>query len=305
MTRVLVTGAAGFIGHHLVEALYRVVPDAVVIGLDRDPDMPTCDRRVVCDLASVEVFQTVPALPPLDYVINLAAQSFVHYSLARPDIYVRDNVLATSNLIQTMAAHPSLKRFLQVSSCEVYGDAQSPSVETDQPKPRTPYAATKLAQEHLALSAIEHQMLPTVVCRLFNNYGRGQQGNRLIPRAMQAVEADRNFIMTGDGNQRRDWIAVEDTCEALLAAMLEPAIARGDLLNVSSEQVYSVLQVVEMCEAATGRSILVNQSTKDAGHLQLSAGDASKIRNMTGWRPTRNLPDFIASIGREFQSSGG
>jgi nucleoside-diphosphate-sugar epimerase len=301
VTRVLITGAAGFIGKHLAVALREQLADAFVIGLDRNPDMPGCDETIVCDLADADVLQTLPSLEPLDYVVHLAAQSYVHFSLQRPDLYIRDNILATSNLVQALAPHRSLRRFLLVSSCEVYGDAQAPSVETDLPRPRTPYAATKLAQEHIALCATEHQQLPTVVCRLFNNYGRGQQGNRLIPRLMQALEHDRTFEMVGDGNQARDWIAVEDTVEALLTVLLGTAVSRGEVLNVASGEVHSVLEVVKLCEAATGRSMLVNQSPKDVGHLQMSAGDASKLRSLTGWAPRRTLPDFLADLGGELR----
>ncbi|UUO03974.1 NAD-dependent epimerase/dehydratase family protein [Mycolicibacterium novocastrense] len=299
--RVLVTGAAGFVGRHFTASIRKQFADVFVIGLDRNPDMPGCNETIVCDLADVDVLQRLPAAEPLDYVVHLAAQSYVHYSLQRPDLYIRDNVLATSNLVQALATHRSLRRFLLVSSCEVYGDSVAPSVETDLPRPRTPYAATKLAQEHIALCATEHQQLPTVVCRLFNNYGRGQQGNRLIPRLMQAVRNDRTFEMVGDGNQTRDWIAVEDSVEALLRVLFGSKVSRGEILNVTSGEVFSVLQVVKMCEAATGRSLLIDKSPKEVGHLQMSAGNASKLRLLTGWEPRRNLQDFIAGIAAELR----
>jgi nucleoside-diphosphate-sugar epimerase len=228
MTTILVTGAAGFVGRHLIDALKRKVPGAVVIGLDRDPEIPPrCDRRIVCDLTHTRVFQALDVVGPIDRVIHLAAQSFVHFSLKRPDIYVQDNVLATSNLLQALAGQPSLKRFVLVSSCEVYGDTQSPAAETHPLKPRTPYAASKLAQEYFALSAIEHQRLPAVICRLFNNYGAGQQSNRLIPRIMETIRSAREFELIGDGSQKRDWVAVEDTCDALIRLLCEPKIRPG------------------------------------------------------------------------------
>lgn len=299
MIRVLVTGAAGFIGRHFVSSLREQFADAFVIGLDRNPDMPGCDETIACDLADMDILLRLPALEPIDYVVHLAAQSYVHFSLQRPDLYIRDNVLATSNLVQAMATHRSLRRFLLVSSCEVYGDSDAPSLETNLPRPRTPYAVTKLAQEHMALCAIDHQQLPTVVCRLFNTYGRGQQGNRLIPRLMQAIKSDRAFEMVGDGNQTRDWIAVEDSVEALLNVLFGSKVSRGDVLNVTSGEVFSVLDVVKMWEAATGRSLLINQSPKDLGHLQMSEGDASKLRSLTGWEPRRTLPGYIADIAAE------
>jgi nucleoside-diphosphate-sugar epimerase len=119
-------------------------PDSIIIGLDRDPNIPCCAERIVCDLTHTRVFQALDAVGPIDPVIHLAAQSFVHFSLNRPDIYVRDNVLATSNLVQALASEPSLKRLVLVSSCEVYSDTQSPAAETHSLRPRTPYAASKL-----------------------------------------------------------------------------------------------------------------------------------------------------------------
>jgi nucleoside-diphosphate-sugar epimerase len=299
MTTVLVTGAAGFVGRHLIDELSRKAPDAQVIGLDREVDIPDCSRRIVCDLAGAQAFQTLQAIEPPDYVVHLAAQSDVHFSLIRPDIYIRDNVLATSNLVQALARHTSIKRLLLVSSCEVYGNTSMPAVETHSTRPRTPYAASKLAQEYVALSAIDHQSLPTVVCRLFNNYGRGQQGNRLIPRVMQALRWDRPFELVGDGSQTRDWTAVEDTCDALIRVLFEPRVEVGDIFNIASEEVYSVLQVLELCESVSGKSLLTNRSVKDSGHLELSAGNSQKLRSVTGWRNERNLPSFLASIVKE------
>jgi nucleoside-diphosphate-sugar epimerase len=91
----------------------------------------------VCDLSGTHVFGALDAVGPLDYVIHLAAQSYVHSSLIRPDVYVQNNVLATSNLVQALASQPSLKRFVLVSSCEVYGNTHSPAAETHRLKPRT------------------------------------------------------------------------------------------------------------------------------------------------------------------------
>lgn len=299
MTTILVTGAAGFIGRHLIKALSRKVPDAFVIGLDRDAEITACNRRVVCDLSQTRIFQALEALGPIDYVIHLAAQSYVHFSLSRPDIYIQNNILATSNLVQALATQGSLKRFLLVSSCEVYGDTQSPACETDNLKPRTPYAASKLAQEHFVLSAIEHQRLPAVVCRLFNNYGWGQQSNRLIPRIMQALASDRQFELIGDGSQTRDWIAVEDTCDALICVLFEKRVSTGAVFNVASEEVYSVMQVLQLCEGASQKQVLIQQSQKDTGHLNMSLGNAERLRSVTGWRRQRDLPGFLAALAEE------
>lgn len=296
MTTILITGAAGFVGRHLAKALSGSVPDVTIVGLDRDINMPDCDQRIVCDLADTHVFQTVQAAGPIDYVVHLAARSDVHFSLIRPDIYIRDNVLATSNLIQAFAQHRSIKRFLTVSSCEVYGNTPRPAVEADLPKPRTPYATSKLAQEHVALSAIDHQSLPTVVCRLFNNYGHGQQSNRLIPRLVQAIRRDEKFELVGDGSQTRDWVSVQDTCDALIRLLFEPKVQVGDIFNIAAEEVYSVLQVLELCESSSKRSLLTDRSNKDPGHLDKSAGNSEKLRSTTGWRPRRSLRAFIDSI---------
>jgi nucleoside-diphosphate-sugar epimerase len=148
---VLVTGAAGFIGRHLVKTLTRDVPDVAVIGLDREFNMSGCAQQVVCDLSGSQAFQTIPALEPIDYVIHLAAQSDVDLSSLRPDIYIKDNILATSNLIQALASQESVKRFLLVSSAEVYGNTATLAAEADVPKPRSPCATSKLAQEYFVV----------------------------------------------------------------------------------------------------------------------------------------------------------
>jgi nucleoside-diphosphate-sugar epimerase len=250
----------------------------------------------VCDLAEAHAFQTIQALESIDYVVHLAAFSDVHFSLIRPDLYVRDNVLATSNLIQAVARHSKIKRFVLVSSCEVYGNTLEPATEAHGFGPRTPYAASKLAQEFMALSSIDHQQLPVVICRLFNNYGQGQQGSRLIPRITSAMRRDGVFTLVGDGSQTRDWVAVEDTCDALIRVLFEPKVAVGDVFNISTHEVLSVLQVLEMCEQLSDRPLLIRRSAKDNGHLEASAGNAEKLRSMTGWAPRRTLRSHLSNL---------
>jgi dTDP-D-glucose 4,6-dehydratase len=139
---------------------------------------------------------------------------------------------------------------------------------------------------------------------LFNNYGHGQQANRLIPRIVQAISRDEKFELVGDGSQTRDWVSVHDTCDALIRLLFEPKVQLGDIFNISAEEVYSVLQVLELCESSSNRSLLTDRSNKDPGHLEKSSGNGEKLRSVTGWRPRETLRAFLESVVKSEESAG-
>jgi nucleoside-diphosphate-sugar epimerase len=113
---------------------------------------------------------------------------------------------------------------------------------------------------------------------------------------MQSLSYDRPFELTGDGSQTRDWISVHDTCRALIRTLLAPEVSTGDIFNISGEDVYSVAQLIDLCEVTANKSILVRRLQKDSGHLESSAGDASKLRAVIGWHPQSDLKSFIQSV---------
>jgi dTDP-glucose 4,6-dehydratase len=140
-----------------------------------------------------------------------------------------------------------------------------------------------------------YQGTPVTIARLFNNYGPGQQQNRLVPAIVSSLKQGKALRMTGAGTQTRDWIDVRDTCSAL-QSLLEMSEGIGGTYNICAENELSVRQVLDIFEGASGRyARIVNVPSID-GYLRRSAGSAAKLLTATGWRPTRTLNEYASEV---------
>ncbi|GLY76519.1 NAD-dependent epimerase/dehydratase family protein [Actinoallomurus iriomotensis] len=290
MTRVLVTGSAGFIGRHVVARLQSDGLD--VTGLDRRTGHISGDfiHKDLLDLRTDFQFQT--QLKSFTHVIHLAAEAYVPTSVTHPDRYVQNNVIGTTNLIEALTVAPHLRRFLLVSSCEVYGTTPAPVDESASPRPASPYAASKLSQEAFCQAATQCYGLPLVTARLFNNYGPGQQPDRLIPALIRACSGETDFFLTSDGSQTRDWVYVQDTADAL-ARLLFADDVQGEVYNVCAENEVSVGDICKLVFSHVDTPPKVVRASAVEGHLRRSAGIGAKLRKATGWRPSGSLDGYL------------
>ncbi|MEV0667402.1 NAD-dependent epimerase/dehydratase family protein [Actinomadura luteofluorescens] len=290
MTRVLVTGSSGFIGRHVVTRLQSDGLD--VTGLDRRTGHVSGEfiHKDLLDLR--EDFQIQDRLKSFTHVIHLAAEAYVPASVTQPDRYVQNNVVGTTNLIEALAAAPHLTRFLLVSSCEVYGTTPVPVDESASPQPASPYAASKLSQEAFCQAAAQCYGLPLVTARLFNNYGPGQQPDRLIPALIRACAEGTDFSMTSDGSQTRDWVHVQDTADAFVRLLFADDV-QGNIYNVCAENEVSVHEMCELVFSHVERPPKVVRATAIEGHLRRSAGIGMKLRSATGWCPSGSLDGYL------------
>ncbi|GAA2293887.1 dTDP-glucose 4,6-dehydratase [Actinomadura luteofluorescens] len=290
MTRVLVTGSSGFIGRHVVTRLQSDGLD--VTGLDRRTGHNSGDfiHKDLLDLR--EDFPLHHRLKSFTHVIHLAAEAYVPTSVTHPDRYVQNNVIGTTNLIEVLAAAPHVTRFLLVSSCEVYGTTSLPVDESAAPRPASPYAASKLSQEAFCQAAARCWGLPLVTARLFNNYGPGQQPDRLIPALIRACTEGTEFSMTSDGSQTRDWVHVRDTADAL-ARLLFADDVQGGIYNVCAENEVSVHEICRLVFSHVEEPPKVVRASAIEGHLRRSAGIGRKLRKATGWTPSGSLDGHL------------
>jgi len=293
MTRVLVTGAAGFVGTHVVRRLRADGLD--VTGLDRRTGHLPGDfiHRDLLDLPQDSKFRE--GLRSFTHVVHLAAEAYVPASLTDPDRYVRNNVVGTTNLVEALAGSPHLTRFLLVSSCEVYGTTPEPVDETAALRPASPYAASKLSQEVFCEAAARCYGLPLVIARLFNNYGPGQQPDRLIPSLVRACAEKTDFHMTSDGSQTRDWVDVRDTADALARLLFADGV-QGEIYNVCAEEEISVYEVCERVFAHVEGPPEIVRVPPIEGHLRRSAGVGAKLRKATGWNPCGTLDGYLEEV---------
>ncbi len=257
--RLLVTGAAGFIGSALVEAAlaagHEVLSFDALLRAGRLENLAAVrstprHRFVKGDVRDAAAVAAAFEIARPDAVLHLAAESHVDVSIASPTPCVSTNVCGTLTLLEASLAwwrkrgRPAHFRFLQVSTDEVFGalGPQDPPFTEESPcRPSSPYAASKAAADHLALAWFRTWGLPVIVTHGTNTYGPRQHREKLIPRAITAALAGRPIPLYGSGAQIRDWIHVEDHARALLAALASAAPGRRWLIGARNELANRVL----------------------------------------------------------------
>jgi nucleoside-diphosphate-sugar epimerase len=295
--RYVVTGAAGFVGSHLLRALLERGHDAV--GWDAftdyyDPALKEENARGLPverrDLAEDDL-----DLGGVRGVFHLAAQPGVRSFGGVFPLYVRQNVLASQRLFEAAAA--SGARAVFASSSSVYGDAASyPTTEDAAPRPLSPYGITKLAAEHLAYAYGRAFGLDAVILRYFNIYGPGQRPDMAFTRMVRALAEGRPFEVYGDGTQSRSFTYVTDVVEATVLAMEQAPT--GALYNVGGGVEVSVLQAIEVLGSVAGRRLEVVSGPRVEGDVRRTAADTSLIRAELGWEPRTSFEAGLAAQWR-------
>jgi len=293
---VLVTGGAGFIGSNLVRLLRRERPDWTVVNLDKltyaGNAESLADLRddakhlfIRGDIANAELVDGLMAERKVDVVLNLAAESHVDRSILGPGIFVETNVGGTQVLLEA-ARQAKVKRFVQVSTDEVYGSlgATGRFTESSPLRPSSPYSASKAASDLLALAYGHTFGMDVVVTRCSNNYGPYQFPEKLIPLMIANALEGRRLPVYGDGLQVRDWIHVDDHCRALLAVAERGR--RGEVYNIGGDNEWPNLQIVGRLLEILGKPPeLIEHVTDRPGHDRRYAIDATRARAELGWAP--------------------
>jgi len=320
--KVLVTGGAGFIGSNFVRHLLRDRLDAEVVNLDKltyagklanvedvaDDPRYTFVRGDICDADLVD-----EVMAGIDVVYHFAAESHVDRSIEADTPFVRTNVTGTAVLLSAALNH-GVRRFVQVSTDEVYGELpwRDPEAADDHGvgpgpgaapvarfteetplAPRSPYSATKAAADHLVHAYHATHGLDVVITRCSNNYGPYQHPEKLIPLMVTKALAGEPLPVYGDGLHVRDWIHVADHCAGVLAAGERGRAGR--VYNFGGDAERTNMSVVRTLLAIVGRPESLITHVKDRpGHDRRYAIDFSRARDELGWRPTRDFDDALA-----------
>jgi UDP-glucuronate 4-epimerase len=293
--RYLVTGAAGFVGSHLAEALAAGGHD--VVGVDSFTDYydPAEKER---NAAGLDVRRLDLAREPLDLdgvdgVFHLAGQPGVRSFGEAFPLYLERNVLASQRVFEAAAA--AGVRVVFASSSSVYGDAERyPTPEDAHPLPRSPYAITKLACEHLAAAYARDAGLDAVVLRYFTVYGPRQRPDMFMRRVCDRLLGGGPFEVYGDGGQSRSFTYVGDAVEATVRAMEK---ARpGSLYNVGGGEEASVADAIALLERIAGRTLAVRHVAAARGDVARTSADVSRIAAALGWRPRTTLAEGLAAM---------
>jgi dTDP-glucose 4,6-dehydratase len=296
--RLLVTGGAGFIGSNFVHYLVKkhkdwdvtVVDKLTYAGnLDNLKDIiekikfvkeDVCDRRMVEKLAK-----------NAEYVVNFAAETHVDRSVVEADSFVQTNVFGTYVLLDICRKSDTTK-FVHISTDEVYGPIQSGSFkEEDKLNPRNPYAASKGSADLFCRAFFETYGLPVVIARSTNNYGPYQHPEKFIPKTIIYALLNKSIPVYGTGENVRNWLYVEDNCEAL--EMILRKGRKGEIYNIAGKHEMTNLEALRIVLKALGKPENLVRFVKDRpAHDQRYALNTEKIRDM-GWNPKTRFSDGI------------
>ncbi|HEY5615377.1 MAG TPA: dTDP-glucose 4,6-dehydratase [Bacteroidota bacterium] len=303
---VLITGGAGFIGSNLVRWMLARHSDAVIVNVDNLTyagnleNLEDCEqnpryRFVKGDIADGGLMESVFREHRIDAVINCAAESHVDRSILGSSEFVRTNIVGTNILLELAKKH-SLKKFVQISTDEVYGSLGVSGRFTEETPihPNSPYSASKAAADFLALSYHHTFGIPVVATRCSNNYGPYQFPEKLIPLMIANAMQDKPLPVYGDGLNVRDWIHVEDHCEAI-DMVLQKGVP-GGLYNIGGNSEKKNIDVVKLILRHLNKPESLITFVKDRpGHDRRYAIDSSKIQSELGWKPKHSFEQGIAA----------
>ena len=292
MSRTLVTGAAGFTGRYLVEALFQAGHQVYGISHgEMPPRLRGLERMHVCDLSDISALSKVVQEVQPDHIVHLAAISFVGHDDVEA-IY-RTNIVGTRNLLQAATKINNLRSILVPSSANIYGNQTSGAIREDaQPAPINDYGISKLAVEHVA--RMYSARLPIVVVRPFNYTGAGQSTSFLIPKIISMVKEGRHNIELGNLDVARDFSDVRDIARTY-SELIENPRAIGRLFNICSGKPHSLRHILEVVREISQQNftVTVNKDLVRANEVKILWGDRSKLDEISLTRPNFQLRDTI------------
>ncbi|HVD94251.1 MAG TPA: dTDP-glucose 4,6-dehydratase [Vicinamibacterales bacterium] len=302
MVEVLVTGGAGFIGSNFVRHALATHDDWRVTTLDKLTyagrmenlegvlDHPR-HRFVKGDVADAAV--AAPLVKASQIVVHFAAETHVDRSIQDAGDFIKTDVYGTFVLLEAARESPGLRRFIQISTDEVYGSVPvGSSRETDELRPRNPYSASKAGADRLAYSYWATYGVPVIITRASNNYGPNQFPEKLIPLFITNLLDDIPVPLYGDGQNERDWLHVNDHCRAV--DLLIDRGVPGEVYNVGGgNQVKNVDLTHRILELLGRPKTLITAVADRPGHDRRYSLDTSKLES-AGWRPRANFDQGLA-----------
>lgn len=315
---LMVTGGCGFIGSNFIRYLlkgedfsgriinadkltYAGNPDNLKGIKEKYPERYVFERADICDFARMEeIFSDYK----IDTICHFAAESHVDRSIKRPDTFINTNIIGTFNLLElARAASDNFSLFHHISTDEVYGSLGKTGLfmETTPYKPNSPYSASKASSDHLVRAYNKTYGLPTTISNCSNNYGPYQFPEKLIPLVILNAVNREKLPVYGDGRNIRDWLYVEDHCDAIWTIMKSGR--RGETYNIGGDMEMENIAIVEMiCDildemphlkSSSSRRDLITFVEDRPGHDRRYAIDFSKLRKEFNWVPRESFNSGI------------
>ncbi len=321
MSKILITGGAGFIGSNYVHFRANHHPDDEIVVLDKLTYAGNLDniasllknntpkneqvRFVEGDIADQQFINGLFARENFDIVVNFAAETHVDRSIIDPQIFVQTNIMGTHNLLLA-ARENKTKRYHQISTDEVYGDLGTGSkdyfTEKTPINPNCPYAASKAAADLLVQSYFETYKMPITISRCSNNYGPYQFPEKLIPFFFRLASENKPLPVYGDGLNVRDWLYVEDHCSAI--DLIVESKNYGEVYNIGGHNEYTNLEITSHILKFLGKSEDLITFVEDRkAHDRRYAMDPSKIERELGWKPSVTFDQGIQKTFEWYQKN--
>lgn len=305
---ILVTGGAGFIGSHVCRRLLSEGQTVTLIDDFNDYYDPAIKRANVAalngnvkvvegDIRDRDRIQSLFAEGKFETVIHIAARAGVRPSVKDPQLYIDTNITGTHHLLEASRQHGA-ERFVFASSSSVYGLSKTVPFSEDLPLPQTlsPYAATKLAGEHLC-GNYSHLFGLRVVClRFFTVYGPGQRPDLAIHKFTDAIHKGKPIPQYGDGSTRRDYTYIDDIVQGVMGALRYEG-PRFDIFNLGENQTITLSELIREIEKGLGKTALIERLPEQQGDMPLTSADITKARALLGYDPqtkiAEGIPKFI------------
>jgi dTDP-glucose 4,6-dehydratase len=309
--RILVTGAAGFIGSNFVRYWRERQPQDHVVAYDLltyagvRENVPGDVPFVEGDIADLDLATRTLAEHEIAVVVNFAAESHNSLAVLDPGLFARTNVVGTQLFLEA-ARRQGVERFHHVSTCEVYGDLPLDSDETfreDSPyRPRTPYNASKAAADHFVRAYFETFHLPATISNCSNNYGPFQFPEKVIPLFVTNALDDKELPLYASTQNQREWLHVRDHCRAIERVLTDGQI--GETYNVGSGVERSIEEIADAVLELTGKPSSLKTIVPDRpGHDRRYLLDSSRLRTELGWRDEIPFEKGLAETVRWYEAN--
>lgn len=297
MSKIIVTGGLGFIGSHFINYVNENQDDEIIL-IDKityaaNPNNIRKSvkflQKDICDVTSEE-------LGEYDYIVNFAAESHVDNSISNGLPFVRTNVEGTFNLIEVARKNKNLKKFIQISTDEVYGDMDdypeykianeySPLIGSSY------YSATKLSSDMLVMAAGRTYKLPYLITRTCNNYGENQHKEKFVPKIINSIKNGIEVPVYGDGNQIREWIHADDNAKAIYKLLKSDYVNK--IFNIGTGERYTNNEIVSMISESLGKDVKFKYVEDRLGHDRRYSLDSGKYMNIFGDIQNITLKEWI------------
>ena len=308
MKKIIVTGGLGFIGSNLIESLLK--KKYSVVNLDKVTYSSNFYNTknfknsknfkfIKCDIRDKKLKKIIYNLKP-DGIFNLAAETHVDRSIDDPESFIQSNIVGVYNLLETFKEFSKKykSKLIHISTDEVYGDILRGRTSENYPyQPSSPYAASKASSDHLVSSYVRTYNIPAIVTNCSNNYGPKQHPEKLIPKLIYNILNNKPLPIYGKGTNSREWIYVEDHCDALIKVYNKGKI--GEFYNIGSNKNLNNLEITKNLLNISKKLIPLGKNVKikfvkdRPGHDIRYALNSNKIKKELGWYPKTKFKDGL------------